>query len=60
MQVQHPLHLTSRARDHHSGYAAQGKNPGDRTFPAMEEFQAHAFLYYLAISDDPDKAITAG
>jgi|TARA_B110000438_G_scaffold151369_1_gene145449 hypothetical protein len=31
----------------------------DRTLPAMEEFQAHAFLDDIAISDDPDKAITA-
>ena len=32
----------------------------DRHLPAMEEFEANAFLDYLAIPDDPDKAITAG
>ena len=32
----------------------------DRTLPAMEEFEANAFLDDLAISDDPEKAITAG
>ena len=32
----------------------------DRTLPAMDEFEANAFLDDLAISDDADKAITAG
>lgn len=32
----------------------------DRTLPAMDEFEANAFLDDLAISEDADKAITAG
>ena len=32
----------------------------DRTLPAMDEFEASAFLDDLAISEDADKATTAG
>ena len=31
-----------------------------RELPAMDEFEANAFLDDFAVSEDPDKAITAG